>query len=109
MAMVAEEESASAAAAVTPRRLHTSPVHPSGPHRGLVSAAAASWRPRRASHHTTRRWHFGSSGLALLIAPLRAVTSLQLKRPTVASMHLERSTIKKAVSPEMGIIPEIVL
>src|SRR5437667_7041026 len=107
MAMVEEEESVSAAAAVTPRRLHTSPVHPSGPHRGLVSAAAASWRPRRASHHTTRRWDFGSSGLVLLmIAPLRAVTSLQLKRPAVASMHLEHSTIEKTVSPETGIIPE---
>jgi Putative peptidoglycan binding domain len=108
MAMVAEEESASAAVVVTPRRLHTSPVHPSGPHRGLVSAAAASWRPRRASHHITRRWHFGSSGLVLPNAPLRADTSLQLKRPTVASMHLEHSTIEEAVSPETGIIPEIV-
>src|SRR5438132_8583614 len=106
--MVVEEESASAAAVVTPRRLHTSPVHPSGPHRGLVSTAAASCRQRRASHHTTHRWHFGSSGLVLLIAPLRAVTSLQLKRPTVASMHLEHSTIEKTVSPETGIIPEIV-
>jgi hypothetical protein len=32
MAMVAEEQSAPVAAAVTPRRLHTSPVPPSGLH-----------------------------------------------------------------------------
>src|SRR5256886_16629833 len=92
----------------TPEVEHTLQLQHSTPLRAVTLVADASWRPGRAFHHTTRRWHFGGSGLVLLIAPLRAVTNLQLKRPTVASMHLEHSTIEKTVSPETGIIPEIV-
>src|SRR5713101_9339840 len=57
----------------------------STPLRGVTLAADASWRPGRASHHTTtRRWHFVSSALVVLIAPLRQVVSLQLERGTAA-------------------------
>src|SRR5438552_10372013 len=92
----------------TPEVEHTLQLQHSTPLRAVTLVADASWRPGRAFHHTRRPWHFGSSGLVFLIAPLRAVTSLQLKRPTAASTRLKGSTIETAVSLETGIIPEIV-
>ena len=76
--------------------------------RGVTSVAAASWGPGPASHHTARRWHFISSGLAILIAPSDATANLELEWPIAASMHRERSTIGKTALIETGIISEIV-
>jgi len=78
--------------------------------RGVTSVAAASWGPGPASHHTARRWHFISSGLAILIVllPSREAASLEVEWPVAASMHRERSTIGKTALIETGIISEIV-
>ena len=74
----------------------------------VILAADATSRLERASHRTMRRRRFVNRALLLLIARLRAVASLQLEPPLVASMDLEQLLVEKPVSHETGMISGIV-
>jgi hypothetical protein len=87
---------------------HTLPLQHPTPLHAVILAADTTSRPERASHRTMRRRHFANRALLLLIARWRAVVSLQLEPPLVASMDLEQLLVEKPVSHEMGMIPEIV-
>src|SRR5207253_8855466 len=87
---------------------HVLPLQHFTPPRAVILAADVTWRPERASQRTKRRRHFVNSALLVLIARLRAVGSLQLERPIVASMDLEQLMVEKPVSLETEMIPGIV-
>ena len=61
---------------------HPAPAHAAAPlPRAVTLVADATSRPERASHRTMGRRHFVNRALLVLIARLRAVTSLQLEWP----------------------------
>jgi hypothetical protein len=106
--VITEVEAAQALPRPRIRLQHTLPLQHSTPLHAVILAADATSPPERASHRTRRRRRFANRALLLLIARWRAVASLQVEPPLVASMDLEQLLVEKPVSHEMGMIPEIV-